>query len=258
MGSGDLQQADAPQESLVASEPDRLYVRWGWLLAGFVAALLCGIGIAEYLQSDGRNWGEGLGWERALMLQVHSFELPKAVDWLFLVGPWLGTNWTLFPAVMAPAVWLWRRAHRRTLALHLLVVLVGSSLLNFSLKFLYDRPRPDLWERRGQYQFASYPSGHAISSVAVLLTIALLLHRYKGWKWPYFAAATILGFSLYSRLYLGVHWPSDVIAGYIMGTVWLAASMMAFTERRWSGARNDNALGSPEASQMERGGVSRG
>lgn len=255
MGSEDSREANAPRESLVAAEPDRLYVRWGWLAAGFAVALLCGIGIAEYLQSNGRNWGEGLGWERALMLQVHSFQLPNAVDWLFLMVPWLGTNWTLFPAVIGPAIWLWRRARRRTLALHLLVVLVGSSLLNFSLKFLYDRPRPDLWERRGQYQYASYPSGHAIASVAVLLTIALLLHRFKGWKWPYFAAATILGFSLYSRLYLGVHWPSDVIAGYIMGTVWLAASMIAFTERRWGGARNDQP---PAAAGMERGGNSRG
>ena len=221
----------------VAAEPTRLYVRWTPLIIGFLLALLAGVGVAEYLLAAG-DWGKGLGWERALMVQVHSYKLPPAVDWLFLVVPWLGTNWTLFPAVAIPSLYFWKRLKRRTLALHLLVVLVGSSLLNFSLKFLYDRPRPDLWERRGQYQFASYPSGHAISSVAVLLTIALLLHRFKGWRWPYFGAAMILGFSLYSRMYLGVHWPTDVMAGYLMGTIWLVASMIAFTERRWDGARD--------------------
>lgn len=220
------------------AEPERLYVRWSWLALGFVTAMLTGIAIARYLQSGGHDWGRGLEWERALMMQVHSNQLPQIVDWLILVVPWLGTNWTLAPLVIAPSIWLWRKARRRTLALHLLVVLVGSSFLNFALKFLYDRPRPDLWERRGQFQYASYPSGHAISSVAVLLTIALLLHRFKGWRWPYLAAASILGFSLYSRMYLGVHWPTDVIAGYLMGTIWLAASMVAFTERRWEGSRD--------------------
>jgi len=241
-GGGELVPGRAP-EAIAAPEPqpepERLYVRWTWLIAGFIAALLTGVAIATYLRAGGNDWGKGVGWERALMVQVHSNEVPPVVDWLFLVVPWLGTNWTLFPLVIAPAVWLWRRGGRRMLALHLLVLLVGSSALNFILKFLYDRPRPDLWERRGQFQFASYPSGHAISSVAVLLTVALLLHRFKGWRWPYLAAAVILGFSLYSRMYLGVHWPTDVIAGYLMGTIWLTASMVAFTERRWEGVRNE-------------------
>lgn len=238
MTSTSEQRLDAVEPvSAVPAEPGKLYVRWRWLALGFLLALLAGIGIASYLQSAGNDWGQGMAWERALMLEVHAYRLPPAVDWLFLMVPWLGTNWTLFPVVIPPAVWLWRWRGRRTLALHLLTVLLGSSALNFSLKFLYDRPRPDLWERRGQFQYASYPSGHAISSVAVLLTVALLLHRFKGWRWPYLAAAIILGFSLYSRMYLGVHWPTDVIAGYIMGTIWLGASMIAFTERRWGGTR---------------------
>jgi membrane-associated phospholipid phosphatase len=223
-------------------EPDRLHVRWTYLAASFVLALLIGMGIAGWVRSNG-GWEHGLSWERALMSAVHANTLPKVVDILLLVIPWLGTNWTMVPIVLAPAAWLWLRRRRRMLALHLLTLLVGSSALNFILKFLYDRPRPDLWERRGQYQFASYPSGHAISSVAVLITVAMLLQRFKGWRWPWFVAVLILGFSLYSRLYLGVHWPTDVIAGYAMGTVWLAGTLIAFTERRWQGARDDVVIG---------------
>lgn len=223
--------------SPVPQEPDRLYVRWFWLAAGFALAFTVGIVVAELVRARG-GWDHGLAWEGALLTQVHAHKLPKVLDLLFLVIPWLGTNWTLGPLVLAPALWLWLRVGRRTLALHLLTVLVGSSALNFLLKFMYDRPRPDLWERRGQFQFASYPSGHAIASVAVLITVAMLLQRFKGWRWPWFAAVLILAFSLYSRLYLGVHWPTDVIAGYAMGTVWLAGTLVAFTERRWEGARD--------------------
>jgi membrane-associated phospholipid phosphatase len=220
------------------SEPDRLHVRWPWLAGSFLFALLIGVGVASGVRSHG-GWERGLAWERALLMQVHAHELPKAMDLLFLTIPWLGTNWTLVPLVVGPALWLWLRKRRRMLALHLLTVLVGGSALNFVLKFAYDRPRPDLWERRGQWQFASYPSGHSISSVAVLFTVAMLLQRFKGWIWPWFVAVLILGFSLYSRLYLGVHWPTDVASGYAMGTVWLAGTLIAFTERRWRGPRDE-------------------
>ena len=225
-------------------EPHRLHVRWVWLAVSFVLALLIGIGVASWVRSDG-GWDHGLLWERELLRAVHANRLPKAIDFLFLVIPWLGTNWTLVPMVLAPAAWLWIRRGRKMLAIHLLTVLVGGSALNFLLKFLYDRPRPDLWERRGQYQFASYPSGHAIASVAVLITVAMLLQRFKGWRWPWYVAVLILGFSLYSRLYLGVHWPTDVIAGYAMGTVWLAGTLIAFTERRWQGTRDAPVTGTP-------------
>jgi undecaprenyl-diphosphatase len=233
----DAEQPEVPQE------PDRLYVRWFWLFIGFAVAFGFGIAVAELVQARG-GWDRGLAWERALLTQVHAYKLPKALDTFFLLIPWLGTNWTLAPFVAVPAFWLWRKLGRRTLALHLVTVLVGSSALNFLLKFMYDRPRPDLWEQRGQFMYASYPSGHAIASVAVLITVAMLLQRFKGWRWPWFVAVLILAFSLYSRLYLGVHWPTDVVAGYVMGTLWLGGTLVAFTERRWQGARETEATGS--------------
>src|SRR5215210_7503414 len=107
---------------------------------------------------------------------------------------------------------------------------MGTLTLSAVVKALYDRPRPTLWEQRGQFAWASYPSGHAIASVAVLFTIAIILHRIRGWRWPFGVAAAMLIITSYSRLYLGVHWPSDVIAGLLMGLVWLAATLMAFRQ----------------------------
>ena len=111
-----------------------------------------------------------------------------------------------------------------------MVVQLGSYLLNPSLKALFDRARPDMFARRGWYGWSSYPSGHAIASVAVLMTIALIIHHVKGWRWPFYLALTIMACSMYSRLYLAVHWPTDVFAGAIVGGSWLAVTAWAFRE----------------------------
>jgi membrane-associated phospholipid phosphatase len=142
--------------------------------------------------------------------------------------PWLGTNLTLFPIVSAFSLWLWRKKGRGELALQLMVTICGSLILNAVLKDVFGRPRPELWPHRGQYQWSAYPSGHAIVGVAVFFTIARMLHRERGWRWPFGAAGTLLVVNLYSRLYLGVHWPTDVIGGLILGVTWLAVTQYAF------------------------------
>ena len=161
------------------------------------------------------------------MLRTH-IRLPDVLDALLLFLPWLGTNITLLPLVLAVSLWLVVRRKRPDLAAHLVIVQLGSFTLNAVLKGIFDRPRPDLFELRGQHAWAAFPSGHAIASVSVLLTIALLLRRERGWKWPMRAAVALLLVSLYSRLYLGVHWPTDIVGGVLVGLVWLGATYTAF------------------------------
>jgi len=218
-----------------SAEPVHLYERrrwtrqrWALFVLGFAGCFLLGLGYAQIVQRSG-DWSHGLPWERELMFKVHG-PLPPVLDRLMLVFPWFGTNLTLMPAVAFVAWWVWVKAHRRHLAVQLLVVQFGSWLLNPSLKALVDRARPDLFERRGWYGWSSYPSGHAIASVAVLITIALIIHEVKGWRWPYYVAITIMVASMYSRLYLAVHWPTDVLAGAIVGGAWLAVTAWAFRE----------------------------
>jgi len=229
LGSPDEPGAAVQQRS--GEVPRILFIRWWGLIAGFVLAIVAGLAIGMYMD-DTPAWTRGAIWERVLLLEIHATKLPEILDKILLAIPWLGTNWTLGPLVIGASLYLWRRHNQTRTAVHLVTVLVGSSALNFTLKFFFDRPRPDLWPLRGQFAYASYPSGHAIASVAVLFTIAWLVHRWRGAHWPYYIATMILGVSLYSRLYLGVHWPTDVVAGYLMGTIWLAGTMLAFTDRR--------------------------
>lgn len=203
---------------------------WSRIVLGYLAAVLAGVAYGAWVRAAGR-WDVGRGWERE-MLEAFQGPLPLPLDVAMLLLPWLGTNVTLIPAIFAAAVWLDRWRRRRDLAVHLIVVELGSYSANPLLKFLFSRDRPDLWEKRGQFAWSSYPSGHAIASVAVLLTVAWLLWRERGWRWPWVAAAALMLVSLYSRLYLGVHWPSDVIGGMLVGVVWLGASMAAYRAGR--------------------------
>ncbi len=177
------------------------------------------------------DWRIGLPWERALMLWIDR-GVPVAFDWLMLGLPWLGTNLTLLPIIALVSLWLWRKKGRGELALQLIIVSLGSLIVNAALKDAFGRPRPDLWEHRGQYAWSSYPSGHAIVCVSVFFTIALMLFRERGWRWPFAAATTLMVVVLYSRLYLGVHWPTDVVGGVLIGLVWLATTQYAFAPFR--------------------------
>lgn len=97
----------------------------------------------------------------------------------------------------------------------------GAALMNIILKSIFDRPRPDLWEWLVVETHFSFPSGHATASMALALVIVALLWKTK-WR-----AASIIGAALYivsigfSRLYLGVHYPTDILGGWLLGAAWI-------------------------------------
>lgn len=107
------------------------------------------------------------------------------------------------------------------------VSMVGASLLNMGAKRFFARDRPDLWESIAPEATFSFPSGHAMGSMA-LATVLVLLAWPTRWRWP---AAVLLGsFVLLvglSRIYLGVHYPSDIIAGWVAALAWVVGVYLA-------------------------------
>lgn len=118
-------------------------------------------------------------------------------------------------------------ASRKTaIAIFLALAIASGAMLSSLLKIGYARPRPDLVAHLVDVQSLSFPSGHAMNSAITYLTLGALLARTEGRRRvTIFLMATAIFLTLIigiSRVYLGVHWPSDVLAGWCVGASWAA------------------------------------
>jgi undecaprenyl-diphosphatase len=113
-----------------------------------------------------------------------------------------------------------------------LVALSGLSAMAFNqgLKLGFDRPRPDLVAHLAEVHTLSFPSGHAMLSAVIYLTLGVLLARTQPSP---FLKVYLVGIAVFltmavgiSRIYLGVHWPSDVLAGWCLGIAWSVSCLL--------------------------------
>ncbi len=103
------------------------------------------------------------------------------------------------------------------------IAIIGSALLNLSTKQIFARDRPSLWASIAPETTYSFPSGHAMGS-ATLAWVLLLLTWHTRWRWPVAVAVSTFAVSVaFSRIYLGVHYPSDILAGWAAASVWVVS-----------------------------------
>jgi undecaprenyl-diphosphatase len=153
-------------------------------------------------------------------------------------------------AVVGLAVVILVVRRRRVEAAFIVIAFVGTLVLNDWLKLLVQRPRPgfdwaEVWPETG------FPSGHSMNSFVVYLAIALVIWQLGGRRAGMVALvlAIVLAVSVgISRIYLGAHWLSDVIGGYLAGALWLLllAAAWALVSRLRRGGRRDAAPGNGE------------
>ena len=144
---------------------------------------------------------------------------------------WLGSTVVLVPLVVVVGLWARRRTRSWAVLTHLGLSLGGAIALYDLVKVLVGRPRPHVGQLVSTATGYSFPSGHATQTAAVAVTLAALAARFAGtWArkvavWSAAAlACLIVGFS---RIYLGVQWPTDVLAGYALGALWAALCALA-------------------------------
>ncbi|MCC3152752.1 phosphatase PAP2 family protein [Hymenobacter sp. BT770] len=132
---------------------------------------------------------------------------------------------------------LWRRHYREALVFALSVG--GAMGLTQVLKALFARPRPELWLSIKPAQHYSFPSGHAMDTAALAAAISFLLWQYRA-HWLGWTVGPLFALSVgWARMYLGVHYPSDVVAGLASSVGWVTGIHVLFSpifapqRRRW-------------------------
>jgi undecaprenyl-diphosphatase len=140
----------------------------------------------------------------------------------------LGTGTVVGMIVLIAGMFLWLNHHRHSAVL-LMVATVGGMVLDNLLKIGFRRPRPQIFEWGTHASSFSFPSGHAMSSVIVYGTVAYLAARLQrnvhARVLTFVSAAIIIMMISASRVYLGVHYPSDILAGFLIGLAWAGFCM---------------------------------
>jgi len=203
-------------DSAAQQTPRRLDGRWWICLAPATVFVI----LASMLQAA------SFAFDRPIMLAIHGIAgvgLDRAAWWLARIGYGFG----VIPLDVLLAIVLALR-HRLRDAGFAIAALGGSLLLDEALKIAFARPRPTFWVPAEIQHSFGFPSGHAMA-VATLATVVTALAWRGRWQWPVLlfsaAFALIVGAS---RIYIGVHYPSDVLAGWSAGVAWAMAMHLLF------------------------------
>jgi len=165
--------------------------------------------------------GEGFFFDVPLLEFAHGMAR-AGFDRFFVVVAALGYQYGVVPVdVVLVAILGWTRRLREGLFAGLAII--GSALLNLGAKPLFGRDRPSLWESIAPEGNYSFPSGHAMGSMT-LACVMVLLCWHTRLRWPaVIAMSAFVALVGLSRIYLGVHYPSDILAGWAAAIAWTYA-----------------------------------
>jgi len=165
---------------------------------------------------------ETLAIDRSILESIHHFATPfldRVVPLATEIGGPLGT---IIITLLIGGILVYR--HHRRRAVLLIAAVAGATGVNMVLKSIFGRARPDLWERLVVEHSYSFPSGHATVSAALGAALVIVTWNTR-WRWRGVVIGIIYPLFIgLTRLYLGVHYPTDVLAGWIVGGAWTAVS----------------------------------
>jgi undecaprenyl-diphosphatase len=191
-----------------------------FLIIGVLVAIAGTIGFAALAEVVREGYTQQ--FDTAVLRWLGAHHTPTLTTIMTEVTP-LGTGIVVLTVVGVTTAFLWHTEHKHS-ARMLLAATAGNILLNNVLKLFFDRARPSVFEWGTHAASSSFPSGHAMSATVVYGTVAYLLARLQKHGWARAITLTLAVIMIVliclTRLYLGVHYPSDVLGGVIFGLVW--------------------------------------
>lgn len=181
----------------------------------------------------------GFPFDVPILLAVHSSAQPQ-LDRIASVLTQFGVFWGVFPVTLLLMLLLLKRSQWQALS-YVVMTSVGSIVINRTAKVLLHRVRPHLWTSPAPEMDYGFPSGHAMASMT-LVAMLVILSWSSRWRWLVLITGT--GFVVaigWTRLYLGVHYPSDILAGWMAALSWtLGVSLLIQPKRNPKRLEQDN------------------
>lgn len=189
-----------------------IFTRWLLGLAAMLGLLATFTELAEDVW-----FRKGFSWDKPIILAIHQFSTPT-LDALMWVVTQFGEAGAIAATILA-AAWFARK-HKPVDAYAILISFSGAAALNTLLKLLLTRPRPVLFPPLVVESSFSFPSGHVTASVAAFGFFAVMLWRARHYSWA-IACGALVPMVAFSRIYLGVHYPSDTLGSLTFASLWL-------------------------------------
>ncbi|WP_353672281.1 phosphatase PAP2 family protein [Synechocystis sp. LKSZ1] len=169
----------------------------------------------------------GLGWDQAILIALHQTHQPILDHWAKILtdlGIWIVTAPVLgLIALILTYQQQWQKG------VYIAITVFGAIPLSYGLKHLFNRPRPHLWSSDVAWPTnPSFPSGHAFSSM-MFVTLIILLWPWRGRTWVVLAGSLFVILIGWTRLYLGVHYPSDILAGWSIAIAWCVSVYLIYS-----------------------------
>lgn len=183
------------------------------LLVGVFLPLLIFGDLAEDVWKQG-----GFAWDVPILLSIHKTAQPR-LDVFASNLTKLGVFWGVIPVAFVTVLVLLIRRRWHKLA-YFITTLLGSGIINRTAKMLLHRARPQLWVSPAPEFDYGFPSGHAMASMSLVVALVILTW-YSRWRWSILITGTLFVLAIaWTRLYLGVHYPSDILAGWMASLAW--------------------------------------
>ncbi|WP_267243349.1 phosphatase PAP2 family protein [Streptomyces sp. PR69] len=183
------------------------------------------------------DWAPLVSFDRAVAGALHRSAVaePGFTRLNRVLSDWVWDPWTMRALTLAAAVWLWARRERLLAGWFAATSALGTAVQQ-SLKSAVGRERPRWADPVDSAEYAAFPSGHAMSAAVACGLLVWLLRREgvrgRPWVWCAAAAAVSVAGVGFTRLYLGVHWPSDVVAGWLLGALLAGLAAVSYA---WAG-----------------------